>query len=290
MIQVAIDKNLDGAYGDMHLDLNFEITQGEFVTIYGPSGAGKTSALRMIAGLMQPDAGSIKVNNQVWYDSNENVSLSPQKRNLGVVFQDYALFPNMTVRQNLEFAISKSNDKHTVDGLIEMMELDALQHRKPNTLSGGQKQRVALARALIQKPRILLLDEPLAALDAKIRLKLQDYLQRAHRELSLTTILISHDIGEVVKLSDRVIKLDQGKIIQDGSPEEVFINNKLSGKFKFTGEVLKIVKQDVIHIVTILIQNNVVKVVAQDDEIVDLNIGDKVMVASKAFNPIMYKI
>lgn len=290
MIEVAIQKILDGADGNMHLDLSFSVSQGEFITIYGPSGAGKTSVLRMIAGLMQPDSGVIKVESKAWYDSHNKINLSPQKRKLGIVFQDYALFPNMTVKQNLEYALPKSIEKSRVGELIKMMELGALQDKKPSTLSGGQKQRVALARALVQKPQILLLDEPLAALDAKIRLKLQDYLQRAHRALNLTTILISHDIGEVVKLSDKVIVIDQGKLNQEGTPDEVFINNKLSGKFKFTGEVLKIEKQDVIYIVTVLIQNNVVKVVAQDNEVVDLNIGDKVMVASKAFNPIMYKI
>ena len=290
MIDIAIHKKLDGAEGDMHLDLNFQVAKGEFITIYGPSGAGKTSLLRMIAGLMDPDKGVIKVNNIVWYDSNNKKNLSSQKRNLGVVFQDYALFPNMTVKENLEYAIPKSHSGSGVGAVMDMMEIKALQDRKPDTLSGGQKQRVAMARALVQKPEILLLDEPLSALDNKIRFKLQDYLQKAHKELSLTTILISHDIGEVIKLSDRVIVLDYGKITREGSPEEVFINNKLSGKFKFTGEVLKIEKQDVIYIVTVLIQNNVVKVVAQDNEVVDLNIGDKVMVASKAFNPIIYKI
>ncbi|MGB5360522.1 MAG: ATP-binding cassette domain-containing protein, partial [Eudoraea sp.] len=184
----------------------------------------------------------------------------------------------------------KGQNKKVITDLIEMMELGDLQHRKPQTLSGGQQQRVALARALVRKPNILLLDEPLAALDYKIRLKLQDYITRIHNEYGLTTLLVSHDIGEIIKLSDRVFVLEQGEIARKGIPNDIFSNKKVSGKFKFVGEVLKLEPQDVVVIVSVLIQNNVVKVIADKSEVKSLGIGDKVIVASKAFNPILYKI
>jgi len=290
MIKIDIHKSLSASDGQMNLRIKCEIKKGELVTLYGESGAGKTSTLRILAGLLKPDKGVITVENASWVDTKNSSYLSPQNRNIGYVFQDYALFPNMTVLQNLEFASKKGQNKKVITDLIEMMELGDLQHRKPQTLSGGQQQRVALARALVRKPNILLLDEPLAALDYKIRLKLQDYITRIHNEYDLTTLLVSHDIGEIMKLSDRVFVLEQGKIVRKGIPNEIFSNKKVSGKFKFVGEVLKIEPQDVVVIVSVLIQNNVVKVVADKSEVQSLSIGDKVIVASKAFNPILYKI
>ncbi|MBS9461665.1 ATP-binding cassette domain-containing protein [Flagellimonas sp. 389] len=290
MIVLNIDKKLLAADGEMNLGLNLTLEKGQLITLYGESGAGKTSTLRLLSGLMRPDHGKIIVNGKTWFDSDKKIYLPPQKRNIGFVFQDYALFPNMTVLENLEFALGKGQDKKNVSDLIEIIELGTLQHRKPETLSGGQKQRVALARALAERPDILLLDEPLAALDAKIRLKLQDYIQRTHREFGLTTILISHDIGEIIKLSDHVIFLEKGNIIRQGNPDELFINSNISGKFKFTGEILKIEQQEIVYIATVLIQNSVVKVIVQDSEVQDLHVGNKVVVATKAFNPILYKI
>lgn len=290
MIKIDIHKSLSASDGQMNLRIKCEIEKGELVTLYGESGAGKTSTLRIIAGLLKPDKGEIIIDNTRWVDTKTKTFLSPQNRNIGYVFQDYALFPNMTVLQNLEFASNKGQNKKVITDLIDMMELGDLQNRKPQTLSGGQQQRVALARALVRKPDILLLDEPLAALDYKIRLKLQDYITRIHNEYGLTTLLVSHDIGEIMKLSDRVFVLEQGKITRKGIPNEIFSNKKISGKFKFIGEVLKIEPQDVVVIVSVLIQNNVVKVIADKSEIQSLKLGDKVMVASKAFNPILYKI
>jgi len=291
MIEIKIQKALQAATGEMILDLDLVIERGQFVSIYGDSGVGKTSTLRILAGLMKPDKGYIRVDGKSWVDLSANIHLAPQKRSIGMVFQDYALFPNMSVKQNLQFALDKNKPDKIIDRIIEVMELSGLKDQMPNSLSGGQQQRVALARAVVQRPQILLLDEPLSALDNNLRLKLQDYIGQIHRDFNLTTILISHDKGEIMKLADNVLVIDNGKIIKEGSPEEVFINNKeLSGKFNFTGQVLKIEKQEVVYIVTVMIHNNVVKVIAQDSEVKDLLIGDDVMVASKAFNPIIYKI
>jgi molybdate transport system ATP-binding protein len=274
----------------MKLHLELEFKKGDLVTLYGESGAGKTSTLRMLAGLLTPDRGRIVVGGQTWFDSGSKINLRPQQRKLGFVFQDYALFPHMTVRENLEYGLKSREDKNIVSHLIELVSLEDLQDRRPVTLSGGQKQRVALARALVGKPELLLLDEPLSALDARIRARLQDAILALHREFGLTTLLISHDLGEIHKLSDHVVELEQGSVLRQGSPEQLFLQNRISGKFRFTGQVLSVEASGVLHIVTVLIQNQLVKVVAQEKEIYDLKVGDRVLVASKAFNPVLQKL
>ncbi|MCO5724070.1 sulfate/molybdate ABC transporter ATP-binding protein [Robiginitalea marina] len=289
MISCQIDKRLRAAGGEMQFRMDLQVPRGQLLALYGASGAGKTSTLRMLAGLMAPDAGRIEVGGNVWFDSTSGINLRPQQRGLGFVFQDYALFPHLTVRQNLEFGAPK-DQKAVVDELIDLVELGGLQHQRPGTLSGGQKQRVALARALVGRPSLLLLDEPLAALDLKIRLKLQDYLLRVHREYGLTTLLISHDLGEIHKLCDRVLVLEQGQVVREGTPSEVFQSDRISGKFKFTGEVLGIQPQEFLFLVTVQVQDQVVQVVALPSEVRALAVGDRVLVASKAFNPVLYKL
>ncbi|MBF4471798.1 sulfate/molybdate ABC transporter ATP-binding protein [Flavobacterium sp. HJJ] len=290
MIEFKINKKLQSASGEMILNLDFQVKENDFVTLYGASGSGKTTTLQMLSGLINPDEGIIKVNNAVWLDTNSKINLPPQKRKIGYVFQDYALFPNMSVRENLAFALEKGQDKIIVDELLQTMELVSLQHQKPDQLSGGQQQRVALARALIRKPKILLLDEPLSAIDTEMRLKLQDYLLEVHRKYKLTTILVSHDISEIYKLSDQVIVIENGKIAKQGTPSEVFSNHSNSGKFQFIGEILKIEKENFIYIVSVLIGSNIVKVIAMEEEIETLRIGEKIVVSSKAFNPILTKL
>jgi len=290
MINLSFQKHLKTTDGSFELSIDLDIPKGTFVTLYGHSGAGKTSFLRILAGLLVPDKGSILVNEIPWYHSEKKINLSPQKRNIGYVFQDYALFPNMTVKENLKFAQRKGQTKDLIPELMEVMELSKLENRTPDTLSGGQKQRAALARALVQQPDILLLDEPLAALDAQISTKLQDYILKAHKDYGLTTILVSHDLGEIIKLTDTVIVMDQGRITKAGVPQDIFMNRQLSGKFQFTGTILSIKKQDVIYVVTVLIYNTIIKVVADASEIQDLRNGDSVVVASKAFNPVIYKV
>ncbi len=290
MIEMDLHKKLKSEGGSMLLQLKVRIEAGSFVTLYGPSGAGKTSTLRILAGLLKPDQGLIKVGGNSWFDSARNLNLPPQKRRLGFVFQDYALFPHMSVRHNLQFAAGQNKNLQLIDELIHLMELESFLEQKPDTLSGGQQQRTALARALAAKPDILLLDEPLAALDYKIRLKLQDYLLKIHQEYHLTTLMVSHDLGEIHKLSDRVLVLENGELVRSGSPDEIFVNRNISGKFKFVGEVLSIESQDVIYVVSVLVQNQVVKVVAEHSDMEGIAVGDKVLLASKAFNPVIYKI
>jgi len=220
MIEIKVSRKLFGSNGELQLVFDTTIRRGEFVTIYGPSGAGKTSVLRMLAGLMKPDSGSIIVEDQIWFEKGK-IDLAPQQRNIGIVFQDYSLFPNMTVQGNLEFALSKGQSAEIIDELLSLMELENLRSKRPAVLSGGQQQRVALARALIRKPKLLLLDEPLSALDSAMQLKLQEYILRLHQQFNLTTILVSHDIAEVARMSKRVLLLEGGRISKDGSPGEI---------------------------------------------------------------------
>jgi molybdate transport system ATP-binding protein len=290
MIVFKIQKKLQSASGEMLLNLDFEIKENEFVTFYGASGSGKTTTLRILSGLSEADKGIITVHNETWLHTDKKIQLPPQKRKIAYVFQDYALFPNMSVRENLSYALEKGQDKTIIEELLALMELEQLQHQKPSQLSGGQKQRVALARALVRQPDILLLDEPLSAVDHEMRVKLQDYIIQVHRKYKLTTILVSHDIAEIYKMSDKVIVLENGKISKQGTPEQVFSSRLVSGKFQFVGEILKIEKENFIYIVVVLIGNNVVKIIAMEEEIRDLNIGNKVLIASKAFNPIITKI
>ncbi len=290
MIKARLRKQLWSTEGEMDLNVELSIEKGAFVTLYGPSGAGKTSILRMLAGLLPPDSGKIEVEGQTWFDSGQKTSLAPQKRKLGFLFQDYALFPNMTVRQNLEFALSKGQKSTIIEELLEVMQLTTMADRKPELLSGGQKQRVALARALVPQPGVLLLDEPLSALDGDMRSRLQGFILEAHQRFHLTTILVSHDVGEILKLSDHMLTLFEGKIIKSGKPAEIFSNHEVSGKFQFTGEILDITQQDFIFVISVLIGRNLIKVVADESDTRNLNIGDKVLVASKAFNPIIQKL
>jgi len=290
MIQLDLHKVLKSANGSFEMNIDLSVQKGQFVSIYGGSGAGKTTILRLIAGLMTADMGNISVENESWYDGAKRINLSPQKRKVGFVFQDYALFPNMTVKKNLEFALEKGQSNEIVNELIEVIELKDVQDRFPETLSGGQKQRVALARALVRKPSILLLDEPLSALDDAMRHKLQDYLINVHKKYELTTFLVTHDISEVFRLSDYVIKIEAGKIVEEGKAEELFIENQITGKYKTIGSVLSIQKSDVVNVVSVLSANNVIKIIATDEEAQELKVGDKVMIASKAFNPVIVKV
>ena len=227
MITFDLHKKLKAPTGNLELNVNAAMGKGQFTSIYGHSGAGKTSILRMLAGLMKPDSGRIEVDGEIWFDSNEKINLPPQKRKIGFVFQDYALFPNMSVMGNLKFAANKNQNSTIIDEIIEVMELGGLINRNPLVLSGGQQQRVALARALIRKPQLLLLDEPLSALDNEMRIKMQDYILNVHQNYDLNTILVSHQLSEVIKMSDYIVILENGKVIKEGKASDIFSPNDL---------------------------------------------------------------
>lgn len=290
MIEFSAQKKLQSGSGEMLLQVDFKIENHKLITLYGKSGAGKTTILRIISGLLAPEKGFLKVNDKIWLDTEKGINLSPQQRNIGFVFQEYGLFPNMTVKENLQFALAKGQKKGVIQDLIEIIDLGDLQFRKPETLSGGQKQRVALARALVRKPEILMLDEPLSALDHQMRIKLQQYVLKVHQEFQLNTILISHDISEIIKMSDYLFEIEHGEIINQGIPINVFMHHEVSGKFQFTGEIIAMSQQDFIFIITVLIGKEIVKVVAEVNEAKNLKVGDTVLIASKAFNPIIHKL
>ena len=290
MIHAHISKQLHGANGDFQLDANLNIAEGEFVALFGASGVGKTTLLRCLACLELPEQSNIVVSGETWLDSAARINLPPQLRRVGYMFQDYALFPNMTVRGNLEFALRKGADQKRINELLELMALGELQHRKPDSLSGGQKQRVALARALASEPRLLLLDEPFSALDAEMRSRLHDEILQIQKHFGITTVIVSHDVSEVCKLTSRVMMMEAGRIVQQGKPIDVFSAGQTSGKFRFTGEILAIEAMDVMFSLTVLVGNQIVRVVAMPDETAKLRVGERVMLVSKAFNPMVLKL
>lgn len=281
MVQLNITKQLQGAGGDMQLLVDLNIKQGEFVALSGKSGSGKTTLLRILAGLEEAE-GNITVDQKIWLDQKRK--LPPQKREIGFVFQDYALFPNMSVLENLLFV---QKDRELAEHLLEVTELTELKDRLPNQLSGGQKQRVALCRSLMSRPKILLLDEPLSALDPAMRTKLQNEILTLHKEFNITTIMVSHDPSEIYRLASRVIVLDHGSIVADGTPKNILLKTQGSAKFSFDGELLDIIKVDVISIAVISIGQQLVEVVVSDEEVKNLQIGQIVSVSTKAFTPML---
>lgn len=284
MIEFAFTKTLHGSAGSFRLDTESVFDAGSFVTLFGSSGAGKTTILRMLAGLAQPDSGRIVIEGQTWFDSQKRINLPPRKRAVGFVFQDYALFPNLSVRDNVAYAANKGNTDW-VEELIVLTGLTSLQLRKPDSLSGGQKQRVALARALARKPALLLLDEPLSALDAGLRTQLQDDIAGLHQRLGFTAILVSHDMGEVFKLSQQVLVLEQGVIARRGTPAEVFLHKTVAGRFNTRAQVLTVRHEEVVYVVSLAIGQDIVDVIASEDEVAGLKPGDAVSVSAKAFSP-----
>ncbi|MCD5992473.1 ABC transporter ATP-binding protein [Pseudomonas sp. CDFA 602] len=216
-------ENLQKSYASTAVfsDINCTIAKGEFVTLLGPSGCGKSTLLRCIAGLTSVNSGRILL------DGQDLVPLTPQKRSIGMVFQSYALFPNMTVEQNVAFGlrmqkVSAEESQARVAEILKMVELHDFAKRYPHQLSGGQCQRVALARSLVTRPRLLLLDEPLSALDARIRKHLREQIRAIQRELGLTTIFVTHDQEEALTMSDRIFLMNQGRIVQSGDAETLY--------------------------------------------------------------------
>lgn len=289
MIEIDITKSLNGANGKILLEISTRLKTNDFISIFGKSGAGKTTLLRIIAGLEVADSGRIIVDNEVWFDSAKKINLPPQKRKIGFVFQDYALFPHFSVWKNLAFGLKDSRQKSKIDEILKLMELENLKNKLPKELSGGQKQRVALARALISNANILLLDEPLSALDNEMRGILQDEIIKLHRHFGLTTILVSHDISEIFKLSNRIIHIKEGKIVSDGDINSIFGEDAISAKFNFSAKIIDIAPNGIIFIVKILV-NNQISTITMGREAEDYKIGDEILVASKAFNPMVFKI
>ena len=215
-------------------NISLKISKGEFITLLGSSGCGKTTTLRIIAGLEQPDAGS------VWLDGREVTGLEPNQRNVNTVFQNYALFPHMNVAENIGYGLKlkkvpKSEIRKKVSQMLELVQLEGYEKRKPSELSGGQKQRVAIARALVNNPEVLLLDEPLGALDLQLRRAMQIELKHLQKKLGITFIYITHDQEEAINMSDRIAVMKDGRIEQIGTPDEIYNHPKTSYVATFVG-------------------------------------------------------
>jgi putative spermidine/putrescine transport system ATP-binding protein len=216
-------RGLRRSFGDVVAvdDVDLDVLDGEFLTLLGPSGSGKTTVLRMIAGFEHPDAGSIEL------DGVDVTQLPPYDRNVNTVFQDYALFPHMTVQENVEYGlrvkrVPKAERRQRADEALAAVRLDGYGQRRPSQLSGGQRQRVALARALVNRPKVLLLDEPLGALDLKLREEMQVELKAIQREVGITFVFVTHDQDEALTMSDRIAVFNAGRIEQIGTPTEVY--------------------------------------------------------------------
>ncbi|MET1101387.1 MAG: ABC transporter ATP-binding protein [Pyrodictiaceae archaeon] len=208
-------------------NIDLEIRDGEFIVILGPSGSGKTTLLRIIAGLERPTKGRVIIGNRVVADAEKKIFVPPQKHNVGMVFQNWALYPNMKVFDNIAFPLqikklAKEEIRRKVKEVAEVLGIDHLLDRYPRQLSGGQQQRVALARALVKEPEVLLLDEPFSNLDARIRITARAFVKKIQRKLGITTILVTHDQADAFAVGDRIAVLRNGKIIQLGSPEELY--------------------------------------------------------------------
>src|ERR1044072_4697537 len=221
-------------------DVSFEVRAGELVALLGPSGCGKTTLLRIVAGLETADRGT------VLFDGQDASGRQAGERRVGFVFQHYALFRHMSVFENVAFGLrvrpragrpSEAEIRDTVMGLLKLVQLDVLARRRPSELSGGQRQRVALARALAVKPKVLLLDEPFGALDAKVRKELRRWLRRLHEEVHVTSVFVTHDQEEALEVSDRVVIMNEGRVEQSGTPEEVYDRPATPFVYGFLGDV-----------------------------------------------------
>jgi molybdate transport system ATP-binding protein len=218
-LSIKIVKQVNG----FRLEADWRI-ENELAVLFGYSGAGKSLTLQLIAGFLKPDTGRIAANGEVLFDSQEGINLPPQRRSLGYVFQDLALFPHMTVRQNITYGATglyRLARRQRLEEMLEVFHLEGLADKKPPEISGGQKQRVALARALIRRPQALLLDEPFSALDNPLRREMRRFLKQIHTELTIPVILVTHDLLEAATLADTIFIYHGGKIIQSGSPQEI---------------------------------------------------------------------
>jgi sulfate transport system ATP-binding protein len=234
-------RNLSKHYGTFRAldDVSVEVPDGSLTALLGPSGGGKSTLLRAIAGLDEPDSGEIII------DDQRATGLPPQRRNVGFVFQHYAAFKHMTVRDNVGFGLRirkrpKPEIRHRVDELLHLVQLDGFAERYPAQLSGGQRQRMALARALAVEPRVLLLDEPFGALDARVREELRDWLRRLHDEVHVTTVLVTHDQEEAMEVASRIVVMNKGRVEQVGAPAELYDHPATEFVMSFVGKVNRV--------------------------------------------------
>jgi putative spermidine/putrescine transport system ATP-binding protein len=274
--------HLSKSYGSVPAvqDVNLQIPAGQFISLLGPSGCGKTTILRMVAGFERPTGGAIQL------EGHDITHIPANRRDMGMVFQSYSLFPHMTASQNIAFGLrvkrmSKSQQRLRVSEMLDLVGLTEMGDRFPHQLSGGQQQRVALARALAITPRVLLLDEPLSALDAKVRLQLRNEIRRIQQQLGITTLFVTHDQEEALAISDRVVVMSQGRIEQEGTPEEIYLTpttpfiasfigamNQIPGIWDQPQQQVRLITQPGIHIPEEYLQTQKVNLPDQTEVVV----------------------
>ena len=277
MLAFSLRKQFGHGEQARRIELAMELAPAEVLALSGPSGVGKTTLLRMLAGLTTPDHGYIRFAGDSWYDSSQRRQRPTAQRALGYVFQDYALFPHLSVRDNLRYGQRKP-DERAVGHWLELMELSAEAERLPQQLSGGQKQRLALARALIGKPQLLLLDEPLSALDAALRSEIQQRLALALREQPTTTVLVSHDAGEIIRLAQRMVQLSTTQAARIGAPAELLLGQLTPGRCVLHAELLALLPGDVMTTAVLSVGHDRITTLLPPHEASQLQPGQSVRV------------
>ena len=255
--------------GIQKIEANLQISLGEYVSISGISGSGKTTFLRLISGLIQPQNGTIYWGEQVWHDTKNKQCIPPQERNIGMVFQDYALFPNMNTLDNIIFACKEKVEKKYLHSILDTLGLDNYLPRYPHQLSGGQQQRVAIARALISKPALLLLDEPFSALDESLKKTIQSFIYEIHKQNSMTTLVVSHQISEIKPYAHRFLQFENEKLLDYHYIEKK--NLSLQGIL-----ISKEMSASEMSQVTLLYDDKTYRFTFPSSELEKLNIGDKI--------------
>lgn len=284
MLEFELTKQFGKGKRRFSVEAKAALPTGKIIGIFGPSGAGKSSLLRLLSGLEKVDNGFIKINKEVWVDTDKKVFLKPQQRAVGYLFQSYSLFPNMTVMGNLIFAAGKDTPSIKLEELLTATQLVDKKDQYPASLSGGEQQRAALARALVRRPSLLLLDEPLAALDETIRTALQSYILALHKRFQPTTLLVSHDREELAKLCDLVIEMDKGRITQIVTPNLLFGDSQTidltSGRYR----ILTLIRNEDQLIVEIVAGKQKIKLALKAATWPELKSGDTIQLTGTAFN------
>ncbi len=278
MIKIQIYKEFFKSANQFYIDVDFSLKKGSFNALFGDSGSGKTTILNVIAGIKYADRGKISVLDNVWLDTAAHINLPINKRKIGVVFQNSILFPHLTVYENLVFSKDKNDSLDLMNELIHLFSISDLLKQFPENLSGGEKQKVAIVRSLIRNPDLLLLDEPFSAVDFQQRKELQDALLQVHQKLKFTALVISHDIEEVVRLSDNIFMLEKGKVIKNGPALTLFENKEEDTTISLTGIVVS-VEQLGKHQKIRIIVGNEIHAIEKENSI--HQIGDRIKVEMK---------
>ncbi len=284
---ISLKKSFAGGFA---LDAVFSLPEGKITVVFGPSGSGKSTILRLLAGLDRPDKGRIVHGKKAWFDSNEGINLSPQKRPTGLLFQDLALFPHLTVKENIAYCLAKDEAEKRVSELLSMTELSGKEGKYPGELSGGERQRVALLRALARKPELLLLDEPFSALDAPVKKRLYDEVLELHRQTGFTAVIVTHDVAEAYRLAENAVILKEGRVTKEGSPEEVFLGKTLSTRIQMPMKVIGMESDEIHTLLTVEEGRRTFRVFIDNDEAETIDIGDEVIVAAKASEALVFKL